>query len=94
MDATSKAGNDKITYQWYDLSSYEAIEGATEATYTVEKSDKEYENYYCSVNDTVNNTQCYFYLGLENTIKNTKKYINDKEYDGWEVEVKEGKNAD
>lgn len=65
-----------------------------EATYTVEKSDKEYENYYCSVNDTVNNTQCYFYLGLENTIKNTKKYINDKEYDGWEVEVKEGKNAD
>lgn len=42
----------------------------------------------------MNNTQCYFYLGLENTIKNTKKYINDKEYDGWEVEVKEGKNAD
>ena len=93
VDATSKAGNDKITYQWYDLSSYEAIEGATEATYTVEKSDKEYENYYCSVNDTVNNTQCYFYLGLENTIKNTKKYINDKEYDGWEVEVKEGKKC-
>ena len=30
VDATSKAGNDKITYQWYDLSSYEAIEGATE----------------------------------------------------------------
>ena len=93
VDATSKAGNDKITYQWYDLSSYEAIEGATEATYTVEKSDKEYENYYCSVNDTVNNTQCYFYLGLENTIKNTKKYINDKEYDGWGVEVKEGKKC-
>ena len=82
VDVTSSVGNDKITYQWYDTSD-EPIEGATEASYTVEKGTGD-ESYYCVVNDTVNSTTCYFTLEEKNTFSNIKTYINDRIVDGEE----------
>ena len=88
VDVTSIAGNDKITYQWYDTSD-EPIEEATEASYTVEKGTGD-ESYYCVINDTVNSTRCYFTLKEENTFSNIKVYINDRIMDEEEGTVYKG----